>query len=215
MNAIFPRTIMVPTDFSECSLRAMRYALALAGVFSARVIALHVMERSAYGMDVPPNDGQSDPDVTLRVAELMEDWIQRVIRHGIEVEWHIEIGVPVEEIRSAIERHHVDLVVMGTHGRTGLAHAWLGSVAERVVQRSPCPVLTLKASSTPPEPGRMTPREFTAPRPTVCHLCGKASIETICDSCKIRVQAEAVANKLRVEKEGRLEVGHRETRIGG
>ncbi|MEO6665546.1 MAG: universal stress protein, partial [Nitrospiria bacterium] len=175
MDAISLRTILVPTDFSACSLRAMRYALALAEGFSARVIALHVMERPAYGFDVSPLGIQDNPDTTLLVAELMEDWIRRVTRHGIEVGWHIEIGVPVEEIRSAVERHHVDLVVMGTHGRTGLAHAWLGSVAERVVQRSPCPVLTLKASLPLPEPGVMTPRESASPRPTVCHLCGKAS----------------------------------------
>jgi nucleotide-binding universal stress UspA family protein len=78
------------------------------------------------------------------------------------VVWHLEVGTPFLEIRAAAERYRADLIVMGTHGRTGLAHAVLGSVAERVVQHAPCPVLTVKAPREPSRPPAAAGR-FTGP----------------------------------------------------
>ncbi len=220
-NAV--RTILVPIDFSECSLEALQYSVALARAFSARVVVLHVIDVSVrYGLDAIPVPLPS-AEITAKVAERVEEWVQRVARQGIEVAWHIELGVPFTEIRAAIDRHRADLVVMGTHGRRGVGHFVLGSVAERIVQRAPCPVLTVKASSTPrgmTEATKTSADEAALLRSgpgeagtTICHLCGKASTETICDSCKVRVQAEAVAKKLRVEKEGPMDIGHHETLV--
>ena len=145
MSGITIKTIVAPTDFSDCSLEAMRYAIGLAEVFSARVVFLHVMEQLGYEPELSLTPAGIRPEVTRMVAEMMQDYVDRVRAQGIEVEWHLEIGAPFAEIRGAAERHHADLIVMGTHGRTGLAHVLLGSVAERVVQHAPCPVLTIKA----------------------------------------------------------------------
>jgi nucleotide-binding universal stress UspA family protein len=217
------RTILVPIDFSECSLEALQYSVVLARAFSARVVVLHVIDVSVrYGLDAIPVPLPS-AEITAKVAERVEEWVQRVARQGIEVAWHIELGVPFTEIRAAIDRHRADLVVMGTHGRRGVGHFMLGSVAERIVQRAPCPVLTVKASSTPPgmtEATKTSANEAALlrsgpgeARTMICHLCGKASTETICDSCKVRIQTEAVAKKLRVEKEGPMDIGHHETLV--
>ncbi|MEO6666471.1 MAG: universal stress protein [Nitrospiria bacterium] len=218
MNPIAVRTILVPTDFSECSHGALRYGVALAEVFSARVVVLHVMERPAYGLELPLAHPTIDPGVIRQVAGMAEECVERVRIRGLEVAWDIQFGVPFAEIRTAIERHHADLVVMGTHGRTGLAHVLLGSVAERVVQRASCPVLTVKAPPAPAAGERISaiPQAQAAaerrdaqsePRTAVCYLCGQPSSETICETCKIRVQAEAVAKKLRVEREGHVDLG--------
>ncbi len=213
MSGIEIKTIMAPTDFSECSLEAMRYAIELAEAFSARVIFLHVMEQPGYEPELSLTPMGIRPEVTRMVAEMMQDHVARVRAQGIEVEWHLEIGTPFAEIRGAAERHHADLVVMGTHGRTGLAHVLLGSVAERVVQHAPCPVLTIKAGACASAvkapvpagvPAATQPAQVSASRrPEVCHVCGQPAGAIICEACKAKIQAEAFAKKARVEREGR------------
>lgn len=209
MTPIEIRTILVPTDFSPCSLEAMRYAMGLAQLLGARVVFLHVVEPPAYGAELPTPYPGFEPDMTKKLAEMMHDWVEQVKVQGIAVEWHIEVGAPFAEIRDAVERYGADLVVMGTHGRTGLSHLLLGSVAERVVQHAPCPVLTVKASkAAPPLQAGAAPAETAEPRRETrspCRICGKPADELICETCKTRVQAEAVARKRAIEKEGRID----------
>jgi nucleotide-binding universal stress UspA family protein len=214
MSGITIKTIVAPTDFSECSLDAMRYAIGLAEVFSARVVFLHVMEQLGYEPELSLTPAGIRPDVTRMVAEMMHDYVDRVRAQGIEVEWHLEIGTPFAEIRGAAERHHADLIVIGTHGRTGLAHVLLGSVAERVVQHAPCPVLTIKAGArvAVAKPAESAGARAATPaaqvpaskRPEVCKVCGQPSGAIICEVCKTKIQAEAFARKARVEREGRV-----------
>ncbi len=219
MISVKVKRMLVPTDFSDCSQEAMGYAVSLAQAFQATVFLLHVMEPPAYGLDFTLTPPDVAPDVRQRLVERMEQWVDRMKNLGIEVEGHLVGGVPFVEIIKAAKRHEADLIVMGTHGRTGLAHLWLGSTAEQVIQRSHCPVVTVKAARQPSlslekeqpiEEARSVTGEVPADKGvTFCHLCGQPSKDIICESCKIRVQAEALERKQRIEKEGRVEVGRR------
>ncbi|HET8761129.1 MAG TPA: universal stress protein [Nitrospiria bacterium] len=205
MSKIEVTTILVPTDFSDGSLQAMRYAMGLSELLGARVVFLHVVEPPAYGVELTGTYPGIAPDVTKKLAAMMHDWVEQVMVRGARVEWHLEMGSAFAEILAAVERYGADLIVMGTHGRTGLSHLLLGSVAARVVQHAPCPVLTVKAGAAAPAPATAAPAA-PAPRrerPSKCMICGAASEETICATCKARVQAEALARKQGAEKEGR------------
>jgi nucleotide-binding universal stress UspA family protein len=143
------RSILAPTDFSHHAEGAVRYACGLAEKFGATLHLLHVLPDvivpvgpdPALITSVPPEyyaetQAQSREALTQVVAP---DWPQpQQIVH--EVDW----GDPVEGIvRYATERG-IDLIVLATHGRTGLSHVLLGSVAERIVREAPCPVLTIR-----------------------------------------------------------------------
>lgn len=176
------RRILFPTDFSEASRRAGETALALARHFGARLVVLHV---------IPP---VTDPDprrAALRslAAELAAD---------VPVEAETVAGVPARQIAAYASRHHVDVIVMGTHGRTGVSHALLGSVAEAVLRRAPCPVLTVPALLTEREPLTATP-EVTVSR---CIVCASPSSDLICESCRARIRGEALERKQREERTG-------------
>lgn len=213
------KRMLVPTDFSECSQEAVEYAISLAQAFQATVFLLHVMEPPVYGLDFTLIHPSVAPDVRQKLVERMEQWVDRMKELGIEVEGHLISGVPFVEIIKAAKRHEADLIVMGTHGRTGLVHLWLGSTAERVIQRAHCPVLTVKMARQPSislekEEPIEEARSVTGDAPadkgvTFCHLCGQPSKDIICESCKVKVQAEALERKRRIEKEGRVEVGRR------
>ncbi|MFZ5875656.1 MAG: universal stress protein [Nitrospirota bacterium] len=202
MSEIRVKTILVPTDFSEGSLAAMRYAAGLAELLDARLVFLHVVEPPAYGVELTGTHPGIAPNVTKKVAEMLHDWVAQVAARGARVEWHIELGSAFAEILAAASRYGADLIVMGTHGRTGLSHALLGSVAARVVQHAPCPVLTFRAGAAAPAAAIAAPAPRRE-RPVKCMICGAASEETICATCKARVQAEALARKQGAEKEGR------------
>lgn len=138
--------ILVPTDFSAGSEAATEQALSLAQKFAASVTLFHVYQVPTY---VFP-DGSSfvaGPEVTARIERGVEDSLAAAARaaqqkSGVPVETASAIGTPFEEILRAAEG--CDLVVMGTHGRTGLRHLLLGSVAEKVVRHAHCPVLTVR-----------------------------------------------------------------------
>lgn len=136
--------ILMPTDFSECSSQACAYASEIARRFDAELLLLHVVPPAptAYTYAAPISTDTLFP-VEPAEKELNEfdvpegDKISRLSRDVVQ-------GVPfVEIIRQAREKG-VGLIVMGTHGRTGLTHVLLGSVAEKVVRKAPCPVLTVR-----------------------------------------------------------------------
>jgi len=135
-------TILHPTDFSERSLDAFHLAGALARDYEAKLIVLYVSRQPiiAYGEGVIP------PDPDLLVEEAMERLNQLVAEQpSISAECRYTEGDPAAEILRLARERQVDLVVMGTHGRTGLSRLLMGSVAEQVVRRAPCPVLTVKS----------------------------------------------------------------------
>lgn len=137
--------ILCPLDFSENSEHALLYARAFAQAHGAELLLLHVVELPVSYLA---------PDVVLpadAVDRLKESCVQNLtaiteaVRRDLpRTDWLVAEGNPFPRIIEMARKHEVDLIVMGTHGRTGLAHALLGSVAEKVVRKAPCPVLTVK-----------------------------------------------------------------------
>ena len=138
--------ILVPTDFSEPSNAALELAIDLAQRFDAELELFHAQELPAYIFPdgvVPISPGIiADLDRATR-AEL-DRLAARVQNAGVRVSTSHSIGAHHTEILRRAEEIGADLIAMGTHGRTGIKHALLGSVAERVVRRAPCPVLTVR-----------------------------------------------------------------------
>jgi nucleotide-binding universal stress UspA family protein len=186
---LFP-SILVPVDFSVYSTVALQYATGVAERFNASLIVLHVIAKDVetyathhrlgqrglplLGPFVPsqqhevPADIAEEVSVDLReqaYAALQAFLPPRCARYPVEL--RVLTGHPFERILETAMREHVSLIVLGTRGRTGLSHAIMGSVAERVVRLAPCPVLTVKAP-TVEEHGWLQEfyGHFLAPQPT-------------------------------------------------
>ncbi|MDS0239917.1 MULTISPECIES: universal stress protein [unclassified Haloferax] len=135
--------ILVPTDGSKAAERAIDHALDIAETYDARIHALYVVDTSIYtsldaGADVVIDALEREGDAATRHVREAADEV------GIDVQAEVVTGTAYRSIRKYIDDHDIDLVVMGTHGRTGLSHYLLGSVTERVVRTSPVPVLTIR-----------------------------------------------------------------------
>jgi len=145
------RSILVPTDFGDCSAPAVRYAAMLAEKFGAELILLHVIQDTAMVMpDAVMPAPVSVPDLNqlldagkMGLAHLIDRENLAALNPRVEV----RVGSPVAEIVAAATDLKADLLCIGTHGRTGLAHLLLGSQAERIIREAPCPVLTVKAGT--------------------------------------------------------------------
>jgi nucleotide-binding universal stress UspA family protein len=141
--------ILVPTDFSEFSKPAMDHGCAIAARFSAQLHLLHVVPDPAMlvpeaaAFSVESMQAQTDSMVAEAQAELQKlpsdgwDDGQPVVRE-------VRVGTAFMEIIEYAREKEIDLIVIGTHGRSGLMHILMGSVAERIVRKAPCPVLTVK-----------------------------------------------------------------------
>jgi len=146
------KTILVPYEFSAGAEHAAQIAADEARAHGARVVLLHVVEMMPqFGRDstmmVPP--GTTTPvSVRRHYMETAEAQLRAVAAKlaadGVDVSVQVRAGVPVEEISAFVREHPVDVVIMGTHGRTGLRHALVGSVAERMVRVSTVPVMTIR-----------------------------------------------------------------------
>jgi nucleotide-binding universal stress UspA family protein len=137
------RTILVPTDFSEHATYGFRLACAVARDYDARVVLLHVVTPppiAVYGEGVLPPEPAEPPD---RLREQLREIMER--EPEVATEPQLAEGDAAAEIVRAAGEFGCDLIVMGTHGRTGLGRLLMGSVAEQVVRKAPCPVLTLKS----------------------------------------------------------------------
>jgi nucleotide-binding universal stress UspA family protein len=140
------KTVLVPTDFSECSEAAVRYGRALAESFGASLHLLHVVQDpykqawAAEGFAAPVTDLVEQWETQAR-ADLDEIAAQCApVRTSVEV----RLGSPFSDIAAYATEKNVDLIVIGTHGRGPIGHMLLGSVAERIVRKAPCPVLTVR-----------------------------------------------------------------------
>ena len=139
------KTILHPTDFSAQADTALELARTLARDYAARVILMHVREISsaAYGDfgGFPINAGEDRKELQAQLAELKR-------RHEPEVvDYFLADGDPATEIVARAKKNSCDMIIMGTHGRTGLARLLMGSVAEQVVRKASCPVLIVKTST--------------------------------------------------------------------
>lgn len=140
------RSILVPVDFSEHSQRALEEAIALAGAFDAELHLLHCYPGpgaivSIEGVVVPAS---LDRELRAAAGARLSEWADRARAAGCRVQEHLSAHPPAEEIRALAGKLGADLIVIGTRGLSGLKHVLLGSVAERTIRTTPCPVLTVK-----------------------------------------------------------------------
>ena len=141
--------ILVPTDFSEYAYRALDYAIELAKAFQARLTLLHVFHLSPLtGREVPPSVFNATfLEIETNTQQRMQAALERVHQMGLQGENAIIEGTPFQTIIDTVKDRDVDLIVMGTHGRTGLTRDLIGSVAEKVVRLAPCPVLVTRGTT--------------------------------------------------------------------
>jgi nucleotide-binding universal stress UspA family protein len=141
------KTILFPTDFSNGARAAMDHAISLAGDYQAKLILLYVIQDISIAEWYVPS--------TLAVTNLVEDmqksawqemdkWIAEVSAKVKDAEKMVVRGVPFAEIIQTAKDKKADLIVIGTHGRTGIDHMLFGSTAEKVVRKASCPVLTVR-----------------------------------------------------------------------
>lgn len=140
------KRILCPVDFSETSEHALRYAIDLASRLGADVRIAHAYQLPTYAL--PDGALLARPDfvkeLTTELQKQLDDLIHRYGGHGVDLRGKITEGLAFQEINRIAEEDGADLIVMGTHGRTGMKHLLLGSVAERVVRTAKVPVLTVR-----------------------------------------------------------------------
>jgi universal stress protein A len=143
---------LVPVDLSAYSDEALAYAIALATKLQARVTVVHVIHHLPVGVsDMPsslPYPALYLQELEAEVQQRLDAQRQQIQDAGLEGEVMMTHGVPFQTIVDIARDQHVDLIVMGTHGRTGVHHLLMGSVAEKVVRLAPCPVLVTRAASS-------------------------------------------------------------------
>ena len=147
MSIVNLRKILVPHDFSDYSLHALRYAVTLAEHFDSELLVVHVVEPIVYPADF--SFGQvSIPAMEEEIRKHSEEQLGEVVASevptGATVNTIIRVGKPFAEIIDFAKRENVDLIVISSHGRTGMDHVLFGSTADKVVRKAPCPVLTIR-----------------------------------------------------------------------
>ena len=180
--------ILLPTDFSAAADAAALVATAMARETGARLHLVHV---------VPP---ATDP--SLGSEQLTR--LGRQLGTGLVVELALLSGRAAREITAYARDKGIDLIVMSTHGRTGVSRTLLGSVAEAVVRLSPCLVLTVPMAL--PKAGRLRHRWRTRARPLVphrCIVCAGQTDDLVCETCRARIRGEALEHKIETERAGR------------
>jgi len=133
--------ILVPMDFSADAEQALDAAVELAKQFQARLTLMHVIQLPIT-TEVDLSGYYADLEDGAR--QEMEAYQKRVAATGLAVDVFLDSGAPFRQIVDAAKTRQVDLIVMGTHGRTGMQHLLIGSVAERVVRLAPCPVMVTR-----------------------------------------------------------------------
>ncbi|MEO6786795.1 MAG: universal stress protein, partial [Chthoniobacteraceae bacterium] len=141
------KRILVPLDFSPPSLRALRFARNWALRFRAEVCLLHVIESISTAVPFAP-EPITLPAQPLNFRRRFTDAIEKLARkefpHSLKISIHLREGIPYHEIVDAAQKLKSDVIILATHGRSGLIRALIGSTAERVVRHAPCPVLVLR-----------------------------------------------------------------------
>ncbi len=143
--------ILAPTDFQENSAAAVRYAAELAEKFGAELVLLNIVHESVL---VLPDAVMPTPMVASDLNELvaaartsLSHLVSNLDLDRLKPTLEVRIGVPADEIVAAAKELNANLLCISTHGRTGLAHLFLGSVAEKIVRYAQCPVLTVRPTS--------------------------------------------------------------------
>lgn len=162
------QTILIAIDYSGDSQQALEWGASLAEKYGARLLMLHVIPKAVEevrpegatlispmatfyeGMTPGSLPRGAQPiviDLEDKARTELQDWARGRLKAAVPLQVKIAVGKPAEEILRVAREERVDLIVMGTHGRTGLRHLLLGSVAEEVTRRAPCPVFTVKIAA--------------------------------------------------------------------
>lgn len=141
------KKVLVPIDFSDYSVNALKYAVDFAKHFEAEMILISVIEPMIYPADF--SMGQvaipaTDQNLTERVENELKDLADKEIGDEVKTKRLIKTGKPFYEINETAREEDIDLIIIATHGHTGVEHLLFGSTAEKVVRKAPCPVLTLR-----------------------------------------------------------------------
>ena len=140
--------ILVPIDFSEYSKKALQYAVPFAKQFNAKIYLLYVVEPTVYPADFSFGQiGMPNVENELRVkgAEELKELIRNEIKDVVPAEALVRVGLPFVEVVSFAKDESIELIVVATHGHTGVEHVLFGSTAEKIVRKAPCPVLVVRA----------------------------------------------------------------------
>jgi nucleotide-binding universal stress UspA family protein len=160
------QTILVPIDYSDDAQQALHWGASLARKYGAKLLLLHVIAKAVeevypegaglMGPTPPYYDGRA-PGIWMKRPIIIDhvdtaqtelrDFASKILQDTVPVEVHIAVGKPSEEIVRVAREDGVDLMIMGTHGRTGVRHLLLGSVAEDVTRHAPCPVFTVRIAA--------------------------------------------------------------------
>lgn len=139
--------VLVPIDFSDYSKSALRYAVNFAKSFNAEIIVIYVVEPVIY----PPDFSMGQiamPSINTEWDDRAKDELQKLAKSeiigAVKVKTIIKTGKPFVEIIETAKEENVDLIIIATHGHSGVEHILFGSTAEKVVRKAPCPVLTLR-----------------------------------------------------------------------
>lgn len=141
------KRIIVPIDFSDYSKKALRYAVEFARQFSAEIILIYVVEPVIYPADF--SFGQvAIPSMENELRERGEEQLRKLIeteaRQDIPARAFVRSGKPFAEINRLAKEEDADLIIIATHGHSGIEHVLFGSTAEKVVRKAPCPVMTVR-----------------------------------------------------------------------
>jgi universal stress protein A len=147
MKTLEVQRIVCPLDFSPESVAGLRCAAAIAAKFGAELLVVHVIEPLPYPVEFGPLPAllaDAEPTLVKQAREQLETLRSKELADLPNVRCLTELGIPEHTICEVAKRERADLVVLSTHGRSGLSHLLLGSVAERVLRSANCPVLTVK-----------------------------------------------------------------------
>lgn len=142
------KSILVPIDFSESSKKALKYAIPFARQFNASIDLIYVVEPTIYPADFSfgqvgfPN---VEEELRTRGAEELEGLIKKVIRGQVSAKKVIRTGKAYYEIDQYAREQNIDLIIIATHGHSGVEQILFGSTAEKVVRKAPCPVLVVRS----------------------------------------------------------------------
>ncbi len=147
MPTVSLKKILVPQDFSDYSLHAMRYAVTFAQLFKSELVVLHIVEPIVYPADF--SFGQvsipaMEEEIRKHSEEQLNELVEKEIPDEIRATPIIRMGKPFIEIVEVAKIENADLIVISSHGRTGMDHVLFGSTADKVVRKAPCPVLTIR-----------------------------------------------------------------------
>lgn len=139
------KKILVPIDFSEPSLKALRYAVPFAEEFGATISLVHIREPIPYPVDITNISSPSVPGIEEAEAKRkLYDLAYHEIEELVPIDVHVRSGKAPDEIVNLAKALETDLIIIATHGYKGVMHFVMGSTAEKVVRHAPCPVLVVR-----------------------------------------------------------------------